>query len=77
MQDPYIFVQVGSQRYRSRTCKDGGKRPVWNERFEFTSTDNTLKITVMDQDTFKDDLVGEGTFNLSKYRTPLPEQDCK
>jgi len=53
-------------------CKDGGKHPFWNDTFFFNQTnDNLLKIQVWDDDTFKDDFVGEGTYNISQlYNMP-------
>ncbi|KAK9823183.1 hypothetical protein WJX72_000898 [[Myrmecia] bisecta] len=34
-QDPYAVLQVGTTRYRTKTCTDGGKKPIWNETFHF------------------------------------------
>lgn len=67
-QDPYCYIQLGAQRYRSRTKKEAGKKPVWNESFQFTAMDNNLKITVMDEDVVSDDLVGEGNISVGKFR---------
>ncbi len=32
-QDPFCNVSIGSQKFKTRTATDGGKTPVWNERF--------------------------------------------
>lgn len=32
-QDPYCIVKCGGQTFKTRTAKDGGKNPVWNETF--------------------------------------------
>ncbi len=46
-QDPYAKLRVGNQTYRSKTHKNGGKSPVWNESFRFNIiNDNTLTIEV-------------------------------
>lgn len=35
-QDPYCVLRVGEQRDRTKTCANGGTRPRWNERFNFS-----------------------------------------
>jgi Ca2+-dependent lipid-binding protein len=69
-------LQLGSQRQRTKTKSEAGKKPVWNETFRFNVQNNDLKVTVMDEDTMKDDLVGEGDINVSKFRANSSEQDC-
>ena len=32
-QDPYCKIKIGNQELRTKTAKDGGKTPVWNEMF--------------------------------------------
>ena len=32
-QDPYCQIKVGSQEFKSKTAKAGGKAPVWNQTF--------------------------------------------
>uniref|UniRef100_A0A7S2QT99 C2 domain-containing protein n=1 Tax=Chlamydomonas chlamydogama TaxID=225041 RepID=A0A7S2QT99_9CHLO len=69
-QDPYCIVKCGTQTFKSRTCTDGGKNPVWNETFRFNViNENDISITCMDEDTLsRDDLIGQGTFTLAKVR---------
>ena len=43
--------------------------------FKFTAREDDLRVVVMDEDTFSDDLVGEGTINISKFRNcPQPSR---
>ena len=70
-------MSLGSQKYRSKTKNEAGKRPVWNETFNFSGHDNILKVVVMDEDTVTDDLVGEGTVDISKFRSSPGEQQGK
>ena len=48
-QDPYCIVRVGAQMFRTRTARDGGRNPVWNETFDFNlinENDVELEIKV-------------------------------
>lgn len=48
---------------------------TFNESFSFKSHDNKLKLTLMDQDTFSDDKLGEGLLDIAQYRgNPSPQQ---
>ncbi len=38
--------------------------------------DNTLIVKVMDEDTITDDLVGEGSVDISKFRADSNEHKC-
>jgi len=71
-QNPYVKIYFGGSQYRTRPCDFGGKTPSWNETFVFNPTgDSNLRVEVWDQDAVKDDLVGEGTYNLMKvYNMP-------
>eukprot|EP00195_Chlamydomonas_chlamydogama_P003503 CAMPEP_0202920082 /NCGR_PEP_ID=MMETSP1392-20130828/76672_1 /ASSEMBLY_ACC=CAM_ASM_000868 /TAXON_ID=225041 /ORGANISM="Chlamydomonas chlamydogama, Strain SAG 11-48b" /LENGTH=203 /DNA_ID=CAMNT_0049613563 /DNA_START=565 /DNA_END=1176 /DNA_ORIENTATION=+ len=69
-QDPYCIIKCGHQTYRSRTCTDGGKNPVWNETFRFNIiNENDISLVCMDEDdTSRDDTIGSGTFTLARAR---------
>eukprot|EP00195_Chlamydomonas_chlamydogama_P003395 CAMPEP_0202915720 /NCGR_PEP_ID=MMETSP1392-20130828/66461_1 /ASSEMBLY_ACC=CAM_ASM_000868 /TAXON_ID=225041 /ORGANISM="Chlamydomonas chlamydogama, Strain SAG 11-48b" /LENGTH=240 /DNA_ID=CAMNT_0049607859 /DNA_START=105 /DNA_END=827 /DNA_ORIENTATION=+ len=69
-QDPYCIIKCGSQTYRSKTCTDGGKNPVWNELFRFNIiNENDVSIVCKDEDTLgRDDIIGSATFTLAKAR---------
>lgn len=71
IQDPYVKIFHGGELFRTCVCKEGGKKPFWNETFKSHSPDMTLRIQVWDDDTFADDFVGEGTYNLQQlYNMP-------
>eukprot|EP00798_Chlamydomonas_sp_ICE-L_P005073 gene5073-34871_t len=67
--DPYALLKCGGQQFRSKTCKGGGKAPVWNETFTFQIiTENTLDVTIMDDDMIRDALLGTASISLAKVR---------
>jgi Ca2+-dependent lipid-binding protein len=76
MQDPYCVLTLGKQQFRTKVKNEAGKRPVWNETFNFNGGDNILKVKVMDQDTITDDVVGEGTVDITRFRNNPAEQQC-
>ena len=70
MQDPYCKVYLGGQYQRSSTCQSGGKDPHWNDRMFFTvpfGTDPMMKVEVMDNDAFEDDVIGYGAYNIAQF----------
>lgn len=78
IQDPYIVAVVGNQKQRSKTIKGGGKRPVWNnDVFTFVAKYPLMKITVYDEDTFEDDLVGTASVDITKFSGISNQQECK
>eukprot|EP00004_Rigifila_ramosa_P004017 TRINITY_DN143_c0_g1_i8.p1 TRINITY_DN143_c0_g1~~TRINITY_DN143_c0_g1_i8.p1 ORF type:complete len:295 (-),score=52.98 TRINITY_DN143_c0_g1_i8:298-1140(-) len=60
--DPYVIVQLGNQKFRTKTHKNGGKSPSWNETFNFNVADNMVTmpivLTLMDDDIGADDFIG-------------------
>eukprot|EP00197_Chlamydomonas_leiostraca_P007216 CAMPEP_0202865554 /NCGR_PEP_ID=MMETSP1391-20130828/6227_1 /ASSEMBLY_ACC=CAM_ASM_000867 /TAXON_ID=1034604 /ORGANISM="Chlamydomonas leiostraca, Strain SAG 11-49" /LENGTH=341 /DNA_ID=CAMNT_0049545413 /DNA_START=102 /DNA_END=1127 /DNA_ORIENTATION=- len=73
-QDPYAKLTVGNQTFRSKTHNRGGKNPVWNETFRFTViNENTLEVTVWDEDMVSDDKIGWCNIDLAKVRTTRKE----
>jgi|LakMenEpi03Aug12_release.lakeMendotaPanAssembly.Ray.scaffolds.fasta_scaffold2896818_2 hypothetical protein len=59
MKDPYTIVELGSEKRKTRTHQEGGKKPTWNDLFTFNNPKaNMIKFTVMDEDMMTDDLVG-------------------
>ena len=75
IQDPYCILKIGNEKHRTRTKDEAGKKPVWNETFTIKSLENEMLVRVQDEDTFSDDLVGEGKVNLSKFRNNSYDQD--
>jgi hypothetical protein len=45
-QDPYCVLRVGEQSDRTKTCRDGGTRPRWNERLNFTLQGHETAVNV-------------------------------
>ncbi|KAI3769913.1 hypothetical protein L6452_01027 [Arctium lappa] len=68
-QDPYVCVEYGSNRSSTRTCKDGGKNPTFQEKFVYSLVEGLrdLNITVWNSNTLThDDLIGNGRVPLTK-----------
>ncbi|KAE8731827.1 Mediator of RNA polymerase II transcription subunit 20a [Hibiscus syriacus] len=45
--DPHVCVEYGSTKCRTRTCTDGGKAPIFQERFTFTLSEGLREINVV------------------------------
>ncbi|XWS39915.1 hypothetical protein CRYUN_Cryun18bG0095700 [Craigia yunnanensis] len=68
-QDPYVSLEYGSTKYRTRTCTDGGKTPTFQEKFTFTLIEGLREINVMvwNSNTLTyDDFIGNGKVQLHK-----------
>ncbi|PPD82065.1 hypothetical protein GOBAR_DD21010 [Gossypium barbadense] len=68
-QDPYVCVEYGSAKYRTRTCTDGGKNPTFQEKFVFTLIEGLkeLNVVVWNSNTIvADDHIGTGRVQLHK-----------
>jgi len=62
-QDPYVCVEYGSTKFRTRTCTDGGKNPVFQEKFVFPLIEGLREINVLvwNSNTLTfDDFIGSG-----------------
>ncbi|KAL2939340.1 hypothetical protein RDABS01_000172 [Bienertia sinuspersici] len=62
-QDPYVCLEYASTKYRTRTCTDGGKNPVFQEKFVFTLIEGLREINVVvwNSNTLSfDDYIGGG-----------------
>ncbi len=66
--DPYVVVQIGSQKQQTQVHKDGGKNPRWNDALQFhANNDQVLKFFVMDRDHMSSsDCIAEGQVNLAQ-----------
>ena len=69
-QDPYVKLRLSesiggssaAREIKTKTHKDGGTTPIWNESFEFDIVDQyEIKIECYDEDFGKDDMIGETT----------------
>ena len=58
---------MGSDKQRSKTHNEGGKKPRWNDQFMFRVKASSMLVTVYDEDTFSDDVVGSVNIELKKY----------
>lgn len=68
-QDPYVSVEYGSAKYRTKTCTDGGKNPTFQEKFIFTLIEGLweLNIVVWNSHTLTaDEHIGTGRVPLHK-----------
>ncbi|KAH7836054.1 hypothetical protein Vadar_032325 [Vaccinium darrowii] len=68
-QDPYVCLEYGSTKFRTRTCTDGGKNPTFQEKFTFTLIEGLreLKLVVWNSNTINhDDFIGTGNVRLQK-----------
>lgn len=59
--DPYVIVEYKKKTYKSQVKKEAGKKPHWGFRTQLfvDSLNDEIKIKVMDEDTLKDDKVGD------------------
>ena len=63
--DPYVIVELGAIKKKTKTHNSGGKKPQWDETFKFQRKAETeITFTVMDEDVTSDDHVGSGTLFL-------------
>lgn len=68
-QDPYCVVRVGETRDRTKTCTDGGSRPKWNERFNFTLAghEQAMDLEVWNRNSMtSDSYIGAALVSLSE-----------
>ncbi|KAJ6299042.1 hypothetical protein OIU76_020090 [Salix suchowensis] len=68
-QDPYVCVEYGGNKFRTRTCTDGGKNPTFQEKFVFTLIEGLreINVAVWNSNTLTyDDFIGSGKIHLHK-----------
>ncbi|XP_043710662.1 branchpoint-bridging protein-like [Telopea speciosissima] len=68
-QDPYVCLEYGSSKFRTRTCTDGGKNPTFQEKFVFTLIEGLreLNVVVWNSNSLTyDDFIGNGKVQLQK-----------
>ncbi|KAI3916024.1 hypothetical protein MKW98_004465 [Papaver atlanticum] len=71
-QDPYVILEYGTTKFRTRTCTDGGKNPKFQEKFIFSLVEglHELQISVWNSNTITfDDFIGTGKVQLHKVLT--------
>lgn len=65
--DPYIIIEHNKlKNFRTKTCDEAGKNPVWNEEFliSLTSPTDTINLLCYDEDIIVDDFIGVATLNI-------------
>ncbi|EEF52354.1 protein SRC2 homolog [Ricinus communis] len=68
-QDPYVSLEYGGAKYRTKTCTDGGRNPTFQEKFIFTLIEGLreLNVTVWNNRTLSaDEQIGSGRIQLQK-----------
>ncbi|KAK6159272.1 hypothetical protein DH2020_006586 [Rehmannia glutinosa] len=68
-QDPYVCLEYASNKFRTRTCTDGGKNPTFQEKFVFTLIEGLreFSVVVWNSNTLTfDDFIGTGKIQLQK-----------
>ncbi|CAL0314583.1 unnamed protein product [Lupinus luteus] len=68
-QDPYVCLEYASTKFRTRTCTDGGKNPVFQEKFVFPLIEGLRELIVLvwNSNTLSfDDFIGTGKIQLHK-----------
>ncbi|KAJ9071909.1 hypothetical protein DSO57_1032590 [Entomophthora muscae] len=66
-QDPYLTYKLGESRGRTKTNRNGGTNPTWNEVTLLNVTPKTykLRLRAYDDDLIGKDCIGEGTIDVS------------
>ncbi|KDO84072.1 hypothetical protein CISIN_1g048139mg, partial [Citrus sinensis] len=68
-QDPYVCLEYGSSKYRTKTCTDGGKNPTFQEKFVLPLIEGLreLNVVVWNSHTLTpDEFIGSGRIQLHK-----------
>lgn len=65
--DPFVVIEYRGIKYKTGVIQGGGKKPIWNDRFELEvpNMQERLKISCFDEDIFVHDLVGEASVEVS------------
>ncbi|KAJ9057235.1 hypothetical protein DSO57_1024568 [Entomophthora muscae] len=58
--DAYAYLKCNHTKAQTKVIKNAGSSCTWNETFNFeVKDDSELELSVYDQDTIKDDKIGE------------------
>ncbi|OQR97845.1 hypothetical protein ACHHYP_09868 [Achlya hypogyna] len=69
-QDPYCKVTVGHRTFKTRVHDNGGRNPVWNDKFVFEVADMQLSqvvIEIWDSNFTSDDYIGTCRLPMSIF----------
>ncbi|CAK8536589.1 unnamed protein product [Lathyrus sativus] len=78
-QDPYVCLEYASTKFRTRTCTDGGKHPVFQEKFVVPLIEGLRELTVVvwNSNTLTfDDFIGTGKVQLNKVLSQGFDDSC-
>lgn len=71
--DPYVEIEHRMERFKTKTCTDGGKEPKFNEEFtydvKYIGDDFTMRL-MNKNSVMNDDLMGEATIKVSSLCMP-------
>ncbi|KAK4563543.1 hypothetical protein RGQ29_005890 [Quercus rubra] len=68
-QDPYVYLEYSSAKYRTKTCTDGGKNPTFNHKFKLELIEGYVEIKIMvwnENRVSSDTFIGSGRVLLQK-----------
>lgn len=72
-----MLISIGGQCKKTTVQNEAGKTPKWPDIVTFFENGNVLKIVVKDEDVGADDLVGEGSIDISgAYTHPNKPATC-
>lgn len=64
-QQPYYILEVGSQRSKSKPCRDNGRSPIWNTAHKFDLQEEMMAKVIIKDDVTKG-IIGEALIDLSR-----------
>lgn len=72
-----MLISIGGQAKKTTVQNGAGKTPKWPDIVTFFEKGNILKIVVKDEDVGSDDLVGEGSLDISlAFSNPNKPSTC-
>ena len=67
--DPFVVLEVGTIRERTKTKHDAGVSAIWNEEFVFVLTgQNEMFVKCYDEDPHSDEHIGEARVFLKQFQ---------
>lgn len=69
--DPFVLIEFGGSKYRTKVVDGGGTAPKWNDKFEFEikKMEEIIKVSCFDEDIFNNDLIGDVQFAVKHLCT--------
>ncbi|ORY05627.1 hypothetical protein K493DRAFT_274864 [Basidiobolus meristosporus CBS 931.73] len=70
-QDPFLQIEIGNKRQRTKADRNGGQKPTWNERLSFDVTEGVHRVIVkcFDQNLREHAFIGEGEIDFGPALT--------